>query len=65
MNTKKIILLQIGIALLFAGAILISSYFMNNSEHSQTITFLLIALWFIPFSYLLKIRSKNHKTRCS
>jgi hypothetical protein len=64
MSSKTISLLQIGIALIFAGAILLTNNLMNNSEHSGTATFLLIALWFIPFSYLVKIERKNRKSRC-
>lgn len=65
MSTKIIALLQIGIALLFAGAILLTNYLMNGSEHTETVTFLIIGLWFIPFAYLVKLESKNRKTRCS
>lgn len=64
MSKKKISALQIGIALLFAGAILLTSFLMNNTEQSGTATFLLISLWFIPFSYLVKIGRKNRKTNC-
>lgn len=65
MNNRKISAIQIGIALIFAGVILLTSNLMNNSEQSGTATLLLIAIWFIPFSYLVKIKSKNRKaTRC-
>ncbi|MCW8850130.1 MAG: hypothetical protein OQJ81_09160 [Melioribacteraceae bacterium] len=64
MSNKKNSVLQVLIALLFAGAILLTSYLMNGSEYSKTATFLLIGLWFIPFSYLVKIKNKNRKTTC-
>ena len=65
MSNKKNAVLQLGIALLFAGAILLTSYLMKGSEYSNTATFILIGLWFIPFSYLVKIKSKNRKaTHC-
>lgn len=65
MSFKKNTILQIINALLFAGAILLTNYLMNNSDHRETATFLLIGLWFIPFSYLAKIESKNRRARCS
>ena len=64
MSNKKNAVLQLGIALLFAGAILLTSYLMKGSEYSNTATFIFIGLWFIPFSYLVKIKSKKSKTTC-
>ena len=64
MSSKKVAILQIGVALLFALAILLSSYFIDSSEQSQTISTILIAIWFVPFSYLVKTDSKNRKSRC-
>lgn len=64
MTNKKASLLIIIISLFFAAAMIISSLLLNDtqySDHSQTITYFLIALWFIPFSYLLKIANKNRK----
>ena len=58
MSSKKVAILQIGVALLFALAILLSSYFIDSSEQSQTVTTILIAIWFVPFSYLVKIKVK-------
>ncbi len=63
MSSKKVAILQIGVALLFALAILLSSYFIDSSEQSQTVTTILIGIWFVPFSYLVKIESKNRKSR--
>jgi hypothetical protein len=64
MSSKKVAILQIGVALLFALAILLSSYFIDSSEQSQTVTTILIGIWFVPFSYLVKMKSKNRKTTC-
>ena len=64
MSSKKVAILQIGVALLFSLAILLSSYFIDSSEQSQTVTTILIGIWFVPFSYLVKMKSKNRKTTC-
>ena len=61
MNNKKINFLQIGIALFFAAVIILSNYLMKGSEHSDTVMYLLIALWFIPFLYLSRLANKNKK----
>ncbi len=61
MSNKKINFLQIGIALFFAAAIILSNYLMKGSEHSDTVMFLLIALWFVPFLYLSKLSKNNRK----
>ena len=45
MSSKTVPLLQIGIALIFAGAILLTSYLMDNSNQSQTVMYILIAIW--------------------
>ncbi|MGB0389538.1 MAG: hypothetical protein ACPGWR_32355 [Ardenticatenaceae bacterium] len=52
MTPKKATLSLIMVSLLFAVAIVISSYIFADTEHSQTATFILIAIWFIPFAYL-------------
>jgi Na+-driven multidrug efflux pump len=60
MNQKISSIPIIATSLLFAGAILIASYLLKDSEHAQTVTYLLIAAWCIPFSML----SKSKKTCC-
>ena len=55
MSKKKIAVLQISIALFFAAAMIASASLLTNSvyaSYSDTIVFVLIALWFIPFSWL-------------
>ncbi len=61
MSNNKINFLQIGIALFFAAAIILSTYLMKGSEHSDTVMFVLIALWFVPYLYLSKLKNKNRK----
>jgi hypothetical protein len=63
MSNKKINFLQIGIALFFAAAIILSNYLMKGTEHSDTVMYLFFALWFIPFLYLSKLANKNRKEK--
>lgn len=62
MTTKSISKLQVGIALIFAGIILLAANIMKGSEYSNTIMFIIIALWFVPYSYLQKKSRMNRKT---
>jgi len=55
MNPKKASFLIIVISLFFAAAIIVSSYLLGDTQYepySQTVMYLLIALWFIPYSAL-------------
>ena len=64
MNKKKIAVFQISIALVFATAILLSSYLLEGTlyaKHTDTVSFLLIAVWFVPFTFLAQ---KERKTKC-
>ncbi|MBL1214307.1 MAG: hypothetical protein HND52_13195 [Ignavibacteriae bacterium] len=63
MSNKKINFLQIGVAITFAAAIMLSNYLMKGSEHSGTVMYLLIALWFIPYLYLSSLANKNRKEK--
>ncbi|MBL4659418.1 MAG: hypothetical protein JKY19_03610 [Alcanivoracaceae bacterium] len=56
-NLKR---LNIVMALLFAIAILIAAYVFKNNEYKQTIIFLIIAVWIIPFNYLT-VKINNSK----
>ena len=52
MNKPKVAAVKlILISLAFATMILFSSWLMRGFEHRMTVTYLLIALWWIPFSY--------------
>ena len=53
MTQKEIAYLQICLALVFAGAILVSSWLLGDSGQRNTVVFLLIAAWWVPFSALL------------
>lgn len=52
MAKNKLALLNILISLIFAGLIICASQLFQGEEYKDTITYLLIALWFIPFSWL-------------
>ena len=59
MNPKKAAFLIILISLLFAAAIILSSMYIDDKGSAQTVTFLLIGLWWIPFSYLAAAAGKR------
>lgn len=52
MTHRKTAILNIAVSILFAIAILVSSWLLQETEHSQTVHFLLIAAWWIPFTIL-------------
>lgn len=54
MDSKKAKLAMIFVSIFFALAMIISSYFIDDKDHATTVVFLLIAVWFVPFSYLSK-----------
>ena len=61
MKPKTLAFLLIAVSLAFAGAIVLSSYLLKGSayaHHADTVTYLWIALWWIPFSYLTMKSSK-------
>lgn len=54
MDHKKAKWANIVIALFFAAAMIISSYYIADKELLKTVSFLLIAVWLVPFFYLSK-----------
>lgn len=52
MQNNKLALLNILISIIFAGLMIGASYLFQGEEYKNTVTYMLIALWFIPFSYL-------------
>ena len=59
MTSKNNTLSIIVVSLIFVVAIMLSSYIFADTGHSETIMYLLIALWFVP--YTLLIRARNQK----
>ncbi|MBP7961920.1 MAG: hypothetical protein KBG20_06305 [Caldilineaceae bacterium] len=56
-NTVSIII----VSLIFAVAIALSTYIFADTGYSQTIMYLLIALWFIPFTLLIRARNQKEE----
>lgn len=57
--------LNIGVSLLFAGAILLSAMMLKKDpDQAQMVSFLLIALWFVPFSYLASFERRKSAYSC-
>lgn len=52
MNPKKTALLIIATSIFFAVAIIFSDFLLEGSQYNQTVMYLLIALWWVPFSFL-------------
>jgi len=61
MNPKRAAFFNIVISIIFAVAIILSSHLLKDSEHSQTVLYLLIAMWWIPFSLLTIAGVKGEK----
>jgi hypothetical protein len=61
MTKNKIIFYNIANSLAFAVVILISSYIIEDSHDSETMMFLLMSLWFIPYSILNEMSAKCKK----
>ncbi|WP_299981527.1 hypothetical protein [uncultured Pseudoteredinibacter sp.] len=54
MDCKKAKQVNIAISILFALAMLLSSFFIADKDVSQNVVFVLIAVWLVPFFYLSK-----------
>ena len=55
MTPKRAATYNIVISLVFAAAITLASYLIADTQyegHAQTVTYLLIAIWFVPFTWL-------------
>lgn len=55
--------LNIILSLITAALMLITAYFMKGHEYQSTVTMLLIAIWFVPFTILSK-KSNEEKGSC-
>jgi ABC-type bacteriocin/lantibiotic exporter with double-glycine peptidase domain len=63
MSPKKAVVLNIIIALIFAGAILLSSWILKDTKHAMTVTYIIIALWFIPSGILTAAGVRKNKDK--
>lgn len=66
LSPEKAGLLLILVSLFFAGAMMLSSHLLKGTGiDSQNVSHWLIALWFIPFSYLsVKGSTGRKRARC-
>ena len=58
MSSKQAIYLNWGISIIFALAMIFTPLF-DGLANEQTMTYLLVALWFIPFSLLSRVSAKE------
>ncbi|WP_342305087.1 hypothetical protein [Methanolobus sp. ZRKC5] len=61
MHPKKAAFLNIGISIIFVIAIIISDHIFEGTQHEQMALYLLIALWWIPFSLISVAGTKGVK----
>lgn len=47
------------ISIVFAAAMIGTSLMVDDRELSQTVTFILISMWLVPFLYLTKVQKRN------
>lgn len=59
MDPRKSIVPAIIISILFALAIVLLSNIPESSGDGATVTYILIALWFPPFMWLLSMREQE------
>lgn len=52
MDSRKAAFLNIVISIIFAVSIVVSNYLLDGTPHDQTVLYILIALWWIPFMLL-------------
>jgi len=51
---KRILVVSLGIAAL----VVLATFFVPNDDDLQAVTFVLITIWLVPFSYLIRLRKK-------
>ena len=61
MNFKNRAFALIGISIIAAIAILVASFLLGDRDSSQTVTYIIIAIWWIPFSIFVSRASKEKK----
>jgi hypothetical protein len=59
MSSKKAAILQIGIALVYAIAIVIMSKILESIEHKDVMTFLFIGMWFVTSTLISLLTDKE------
>ena len=51
----------IGISIIAAIAILVASFLLGDRDSSQTVTYIIIAIWWVPFSIFISRANKEKK----
>lgn len=64
MTPRKAALFNLAIAVIFATTILLACWLLDDSKQSKSITYLLIATWWIPFSCLSAAGLRCRRHRC-
>ena len=59
MNPKNARMFIILVSIVFAIAILISSQVFAGTRYGGVAIFMLIALWFVPYTYFIKLKNRN------
>jgi len=59
MNPKNARIFIILISIVFAIAILVSSQVFAGTRYAGVSIFMLIALWFVPYTYFIKQKNRN------
>ena len=59
MSSKKATLYLIIVSLIAAAAMMLSSALLDGADSAQTVMFLIIAVWFVPFSWLAQRAAKK------
>ncbi|MCC3859682.1 hypothetical protein [Pseudemcibacter aquimaris] len=52
MKQNRNSLLIILVSLVFAGLIIFADYMLDGTTYNETVKYMLIAVWFVPFSWL-------------
>lgn len=63
MNRRQAGIGLIAVSIFFAIAIFISSRLPTDTDQADTATFILIALWFVPFAYLSAKASRSNSAQ--
>jgi hypothetical protein len=59
MTSQRATHLNILISIVFAAAMIGSSLMIDDKDTSQIVVFILIAIWFVPFTYLTKAQKRE------
>ena len=63
MTKNKALLLMIIVSILIALAMIMTPYIIDAKGNSQTVIFILFALWFIPFINWIKSRKNKSEQK--